>query len=54
MFANSRVSANVIFSLDELRSVLDRTDAENAFVSVPNQTMISALLEVDGYLAVAA
>ncbi|MGH1377695.1 MAG: hypothetical protein ACRBB3_02630 [Alphaproteobacteria bacterium] len=54
MFANSRVSANIIFSIDELRSTIESTERQVGFASVPKQTMINALLEVDEYLAVAA
>ncbi len=54
MFANSRVSANIIFSIDELRSAIESTERQIGFASVPKQTMINALLEVDEYLAVAA
>ncbi len=54
MFANSRVSANIIFSIDELRSAIESTERQIGFAAVPKQTMINALLEVDEYLAVAA
>ena len=54
MFANSKVKTNVIYTLDELQSVLKRTDAENSFIPVPRRVMDSALLVVDGQLARAA
>ncbi len=53
-FANPKVSTNVIYTTEELASILERTDAENAFIPVPRQIMQAALNEYNAVLSIAA
>ncbi len=45
-FSNPRVSMNVIYTLDELQSVVERTDTENNFIPVPRHVLESALKSI--------
>ncbi|PCI97826.1 MAG: hypothetical protein COB14_08595 [Alphaproteobacteria bacterium] len=53
-FCNSKVKTNVIYTLDELQSVLKRSDEENSFIPLPRRIMENALSIVDGSLTRAA
>ncbi len=45
-FSNPKVSMNVIFTLDELERVVERTDKENNFIPVPRHVYESALKSI--------
>ncbi len=53
-FCNSKVRTNVIYTLDELQSVLKCTDEEISFIPLPRRIMENALSIVDGSLTRAA
>lgn len=53
-FCNSKVKTNVIYTLDELQSILKRSDEENSFIPLPRRIMENALSIVDGSLTRAA
>lgn len=53
-FGNPKVSTNVIYTLDELREILGRSDQNNAFIPVPRKVLQSALDVVDGQLSLVA
>ena len=46
-FGNPKVNTNVIYKIEELKSILDRSDAENAFIPMPRSVMQKALNEYD-------
>ncbi len=53
-FGNPQVKTNVIYTLEELRTVLGRSDQENQFVPVPRNVMQSALDVFDKELTLVA
>lgn len=53
-FGNPKVSTNVIYTLDELKRILSRSDQDNAFIPVPRKVMQSALDSLEGELTLVA
>ncbi len=53
-FSNPRIKTNVIYTMDELKSVLERSDKENDFIPVPRHVLLSALKSIDTEKALAA
>jgi len=47
LFSNPKVKTNVIYTLDELQSVVKRTDSENSFIPLPRRVMEGALSDVE-------
>lgn len=45
-FANPKVKTNVIYTLDELQSIVARSDRENSFIPVPRHVLDSALKSI--------
>lgn len=54
LFGNPKVKTNVIYTLDELQSVVKRTDEENNFIPVPRRVMEGALSVIEGQSSRAA
>ena len=42
-FCNPKVNTNVIYTLDELKNILSRSDKENVFIPIPRKVLQSAL-----------
>ncbi len=53
-FGNPKVSTNVIYKLDELRAILERSDRDNQFIPVPRNVLQSALDVFDKELTLVA
>lgn len=53
-FSNPKVSMNVIYTLDELENVVERTDKENSFIPVPRHVLECALQSVKDNVDLAA
>ncbi|MGH1404449.1 MAG: hypothetical protein ACRBDL_09410 [Alphaproteobacteria bacterium] len=53
-FGNPQVKTNVIYTLEELRVILERSDQENQFIPVPRNVMKSALDVFDKELTLVA
>ncbi len=44
-FSNKKINTNVIYTVEELSSILERSDTENSFIPVPRKVMQNSLDE---------